>query len=89
MVKWVLGLLSWLIVGVVAFLRGLDMVGYPVARVQEFMLMHPTWIKPLGLIILLSGAWSLLTMVGMVLGFKGCRGCSCKGACNCGASCPK
>lgn len=85
MIKKIVGFFSWFIVGLVAVVRGMDMVGYPVVSVHQLLAQHAYAVKPLGLVILISGVWSLLTMVGMILGFGKCRGCDCK----CSGSCSK
>ena len=85
-IVWLLGMVSWLITGLVSLHFGLVVLGYNLASVENFAVNHPTLVKPAMIVIGIAGAYSLLLMVMMLLGLKG-SGCGCSGCGTSGCTC--
>lgn len=82
-----LSMVSWLVTGLVAAHRGLDLLGYALINMQEFYTNNPGYVKPMGLLIAASGIYSLFMLVMIVFGVKRHCGCGCKGAADHNCSC--
>lgn len=84
---WILGMVSWLITGLVSLHVGVEAIGYHLPLLGNLLMNHPSMVKPLHIIIGLAGLYSLLMMVSMLLGFKhsgcGCSNCGTSSSCNC------